>query len=326
MAKIAGTNSSERLYGFDTNDAIYGYGGNDVLYGYGGADVLYGGAGNDVLYGGAGDDDLFGGTGTNSLFGGTGRDFFVVGARSSAASTNTIRDFDFDLDKIDVAAWGVSDFSQVKILLGTASNGSATLNATFSGVSNVLQVAGVAKAELEASDFAYSTAAAQSIRGTNAADTLFGSRGADDIRGNGGNDRLLGGVGDDDLFGGAGNDQLWGGAGSDLLAGDAGADSFAFFSVSDMTSKSGRDVILDFQTDLDVIDFSNLDADATVRGNQAFDWVGRTAFSDSGQLRYAYDARSDVTVVYGNTDNDNSAEFALNIDGRYGLIADDFYV
>ncbi len=107
------------FYGTNASESIYGTSSHDVIYGYGGNDYLYGGFGNDHLYGGSGDDDLVGGSGINTLYGGGGYDWFIMSARSTSSSDDLIADFEFGYDKIDVSAWGVSDFSQIKAILGS---------------------------------------------------------------------------------------------------------------------------------------------------------------------------------------------------------------
>jgi serralysin len=140
MAIKRGTNLSEVLDGTSDHDTIYGYGGHDVLSGL---------AGDDSLFGGAGDDDLIGGTGVNDYWGGSGYDWFIMSQRTTAGfSDDVIYDFTFDVDQIDVSAWGVSDFSQILALLSTDGTDSATLNAYFAGHDHVLTIDGVAPDDL----------------------------------------------------------------------------------------------------------------------------------------------------------------------------------
>src|SRR4051794_4097829 len=134
MADIFGTESSETLNGTSGNDNIFGRGGNDTLDGRGGNDRLDGGSGNDTLFGGSGNDILIGGDGINDLVGDTGADLFTVSARTSTAfSDDLIWDFTFDVDRTDLSAWGVSDFSQIEALLQFDAFGDATLNAFYAG-------------------------------------------------------------------------------------------------------------------------------------------------------------------------------------------------
>jgi Ca2+-binding RTX toxin-like protein len=82
------------------------------------------------------------------------------------------------------------------------------------------------------------------------ADTINGGAGDDRIYGGAGRDRLLGGDGNDSLSGGSQNDFLDGGKGNDRLRGDSGADTFLF------ALGSGRDLVVDFQDNVDTIRIS----------------------------------------------------------------------
>ena len=217
MAVIQGNNSSEVLNGTSSSDTIFGAGGNDELYGHGGDDLLDGGTGNDFLDGGSGNDSLIGGLGVNDLQGGSGLDLFVMSQRSLAGfSDDLVYDFTFDEDKVDLSAWGVSDFAQVTALLAVDSTGSATLNAFYGGLDHVLTLDGIWPGDLIASDFIYADPAALNVAGTTSDDVLFGSRNNDVLQGLAGRDILLGGQGDDQLYGGTGLNDLIGGTGNDL--------------------------------------------------------------------------------------------------------------
>ncbi len=313
MATIYGHNYSETINGTSLSDTIYGYGGNDRIFGN---------SGNDVIYGGAANDYLSGGLGANDLWGGTGFDRFAVSIRGTGSSDDWIGDFQFDVDQIDVSLWAVSDFSQIKALIGNATTGSATLNATYGGYNHYLTVSGKPASQLISADFIYSNGGAKNQTGTVYADTLFGSRYADTLNGSGGNDNLLGGIGNDRLIGGSGNDDLFGGSGYDLMTGGTGFDEFHFIALSDSTPTTSRDRITDFQLDVDTIDLSDLDARAATSGNQAFAWVGGGAFTAAGQLRYSYSGTD--TIISGNTDTDSASEFQIVLTGHFTLIAGDF--
>ena len=234
MADIFGTDFSETLRGTSGNDNIFGRGGNDTLYGNGGNDRLDGGAGNDVLFGGSGNDILIGGDGVNDLIGDSGFDVFTVSPRTAAGfSDDLVWDFQFDVDHVDLTAWGVSDFSQVQALLQFDPYGDATMNAYYAGQDHWLTLNNIDPRDLISTDFVYADPAAITATGTALDDVMFGSRyndvltggaGFDTLLGGLGNDGLNGGTGNDDLIGGDGNDRLAGGADSDFLEGDAGAD------------------------------------------------------------------------------------------------------
>ena len=130
--------------------------------------------------------------------------------------------------------------------------------------------------------------------------------GADLIEGGAGRDRILGGVGNDTLRGGfdsdtlSGNDQddiLTGGGGKDRLLGGAGADRFDFNLQSDSKAGGLRDVIRDFDDGADRIDFSTLDAQSGMAGNQAFSFIGTGDFTGQGQIRAMQDGTSVIVSV-----------------------------
>ena len=221
------------FYGSNSSETIYGTSSHDVIYGYGGNDRLFGGYGNDHLYGGSGDDDLYGGAGINTLYGGYGDDWFIMNARSSASSDDLIADFEFGNDAIDVSAWGVSDFSQIKAIL-TSYYGDARLNAFAGGYNHVLTIDSVAPSQLVAQDFVYSGGGGRNVVGTAYNDTMFGSRYNDTLNGGNGHDILLGGYGNDILVGSYGNDDLHGGAGYDVMTGGAGYDAFNFDAITEL--------------------------------------------------------------------------------------------
>lgn len=88
------------------------------------------------------------------------------------------------------------------------------------------------------------------LRGGQGDDALDGGDCRDFLRGGQGNDVLDGGSGRDWLNGGRGDDTIEGGTGNDMLSGGAGADHFVF------ASDAGCDVIVDFQSGVDQLDFS----------------------------------------------------------------------
>lgn len=131
--------------------------------------------------------------------------------------------------------------------------------------------------------------------------------------GGSGNDLLVGGTDHDSLSGNAGRDTLIGGLGHDTLSGGAGADIFRFTSLAEMGSASTAcDTITDFRRGEDKLDLSRIDADGSSSGDEAFGsliLVTNGSFSAAGQLRFA------GGVLYGNTDLDADAEFAIALTG-----------
>jgi hypothetical protein len=90
-----------------------------------------------------------------------------------------------------------------------------------------------------------------------------------------------------------------------------------------ITPKS-RDTITDFNhSENDKIDLSVIDANIKLVGDQAFKFIGSTAFNKtdaSGQLRF--DAVSHI--LYGSTNADSKPEFSILLNGVSILVAADF--
>ncbi|MBV7565535.1 M10 family metallopeptidase C-terminal domain-containing protein [Pseudomonas sp. PDM27] len=135
---------------------------------------------------------------------------------------------------------------------------------------------------------------------------------------------LDGGSGNDSLSGGEGNDRLIGGAGKDTLVGGNGNDIFDFNALSEMGVTSATwDVLSGFVRGQDKIDLSTLDANLATAANDAFSGtlLASTAnFTAAGQLKLV------SGVLYGNTDVDVTAEFAIQLTGITSLAAGDFFL
>ncbi len=101
---LGGGLGGDRITAGAGDDKVYGGDGNDHLDGNDGHDVLFNGAGDDTLIGGAGNDTLWGGPGDDQLTGGAGIDYFGFVKGSGA---DTIKDFEFGVDSLDLAAFGI---------------------------------------------------------------------------------------------------------------------------------------------------------------------------------------------------------------------------
>jgi Ca2+-binding RTX toxin-like protein len=146
-----------------------------------------------------------------------------------------------------------------------------------------------------------------------------------DVSGGNDADILMGGKEANSFFGDAGLDKLTGGLGADLLTGGAEADQFIYKSARDSSVKAGgQDTIMDFtQVQNDRINLTAIDADTKSGGNQKFDFIGSEAFSgNAGELRFKQ-VVSD-TVIYGDTNGDGRADFAIKLDTAVTLTAGDF--
>ena len=247
---------------------------------------IYAGFGHVDLTGGAGSDGFFFGEGgrfdaTDRVNGGSGRDD-QIGLRGNYAS-------------------------QIVFQAGTMHNVDTIA---------VLTAHGVAGAEAPAYSYNLKTddgnlAAGDKLTVTGvllAADehlTFDGSAETDghfDLRGGAGTDTLIGGHQSDSLFGGLGADQLTGGEGND---------TFLFRSAGESTA-SAQDDVLDF-TSGDVFNLSTIDADTTTCGNQAFNFIGTSAFAGhAGELRVE-DQGGGSWLVQGDVDGDGIADLQIHV-------------
>jgi Ca2+-binding RTX toxin-like protein len=136
--------------------------------------------------------------------------------------------------------------------------------------------------------------------------------------------RLFGGKSADTLKGGAQADYLHGNLGADMLAGGGGADLFRYDNVAESNSAS-LDHILDFTPGTDRIELSRIDANTLAAGDQAFSWIGSSAFTGSaGELR-AFESGGSW-FVEGDTNGDGAADLViqLTLQGPTPLGAGDF--
>jgi Ca2+-binding RTX toxin-like protein len=116
------------------------------------------------------------------------------------------------------------------------------------------------------------------------------------------------------VIGNDGNNIIDGGPdGIDTLTGGAGADTFVFIERALGDTVATADVITDFRrTQSDRIDLSKIDADSTVSGNQAFDYLGTGAFTgEAGQLHL--ETIGGNRYLTGDLDGDGAADFYIHL-------------
>jgi Ca2+-binding RTX toxin-like protein len=139
---------------------------------------------------------------------------------------------------------------------------------------------------------------------------LYGREGDDDIFGQSGDDLIFAGSGSDFVDGGSGDDDIYGETGKDFLKGGTGFDYFYFRTRSEAGNGSQRDVIQDFQSGVDKVDLSDIDANIYLSGNQAFSYISSNIFTGlRGQLRYA------SNVLSGDVNGDKFADFQIEVVG-----------
>jgi RTX toxins and related Ca2+-binding proteins len=354
----------ENAIGGSGNDTITGNAANNDLRGRDGNDLIYGGDGNDRLWGDAGNDTLDGGAGSDRMEGGTGDDVYYVdsvgdqiieyanqGADTVIASiTYTLTD---NVENLELTGDGnINGFGNA---LDNMLKGNDMNNALVGGAGNDTLIGG------GGDDTLYGDAGADRMEGgtgddryyvdnigdqvienaNEGIDTVFASisytlpdnvenltlsgRGNLNGYGNSLDNVLKGSNGSNMLEGGAGNDILQGGLGADTLTGGLGADTFVYTLTQD-SLLTARDSILDFVRGEDKLDFRQLDANSTISGLQKFSFIGDELFSAAGQLRFEYNEATDTGTLYGNTDMDNIANFAIDLAHLTLLTASDLLV
>ena len=273
--------------------------GSFTFYGGFGVETLTGGAGNDGFYFGPGrfgaGDTIDGGGGTDNQLGLRG-DYFIdwgVPGPGVSPTLNNIQTIALlsDMDP-NFTPIGDGDFDY-SITFGVGQ--------VVSGESLTVNGGGL---------------------GANETMTVFGSQVEGTLR-------LIGGAADDVLFGGEGNDIIFGGKGADGLAGSNGADTFVYTDANQSTATS-TDTIQDFTHAIDRLDFSQIDADPNSGGDQAFTYIGSSAFSGLGaasaaQLRlFQVDASSSLWQVEGDLNGDGNADLVLQLHSDVAPTVGDF--
>lgn len=290
---------------------------------------------NDKLTGNAGNNVLDGGKGADTLAGGMGNDTYVVDSVSDVvqeAANTSATNYGIDLVKSSVT-YNLTDTDGTGGLGANIENlmliGTGNINATGNALNNVIYANNGVNiidggSGSDTLSFQYVTTSLTTgvtlnlgVVSSTSYSTASGISGADKVKGIehlvGSNyaDTLTGNSGANSLNGGAGADKLLGGLGKDTLTGGAGNDVFVFNALNETGLDNVTwDVITDFVSG-DKIDISALDANSVMTGNQAFSAVisSATAFSTAGQLKLS------GGVLYGNTDTDSAAEFAIQVTG-----------
>jgi Ca2+-binding RTX toxin-like protein len=286
----------------------------------------------DILTGNTGSNALNGGTGADTLTGGDGGDtYYVDNAGDKVIETNAVASTG-GIDRVDsyLSAYTLdANVENGRILSsGTASlTGNSLNNLLYAGAgSNVLDGA----TGTDTVSYLHATAGvkaslaiiAAQVTGGSGSDTLLN---IENLSGSNYADTLIGSTGNNVLSGGAGSDILIGGLGADKLTGGTRADRFVFKALAEMgLTSSTRDTITDFSSsEGDKINLLGVDANTALTGNQAFTFLGMlSAFTGdaTGQLRF--DAATHI--LYGSTDADTAAEFAIALTGVSSLSAADF--
>lgn len=332
---IAGTPASQALIGYghadwiraaEGNDTVLGLGGDDDLAGNQGNDRLEGGDGNDTLRGGLGDDRLDGGAGRNLLLGGEGHDSLASGYGTQG---DTLEGWSGNDELIGgPAADALHGGAGRDLIRGAAGNdwidAGADDDYVDGGAGDDTLIGGSHGVSGDTLGYTNRQAAVRvSLASSDAQDTggagIDRISGFENLLGSSFNDLLIGDDNPNYLDAGPGADTICGGLGPDFLIGGAGADTFLFRRRLEAGLGASRDVIHDFRSG-DRIDLSALDADHSLVGNQAFQFIGAAPFSGFGQLRYTVVAG--FGSLEGNLIGSLEADFALQLNGAPPLTAE----
>ena len=237
-------------YVLATIEALTGTKFNDSITGGASALVIDGGLGDDTIRGGAGNDGIFGGAGADMLFGGGGADNFAyrVAAESSGASIDTIADFVAGQDSVDISLMALT-----AVVLTRTLTGGTILTANAGGtafqINFLTNIAGTDLAGL---------AAGITVNGSNNGEALNGS-----------------------VFG----DTITGGLGADTITTADGVDIIRYTAASQSTP-GASDLITDFATGIDKLDFSTLaPTDVTLVNNAGTIEVNATTAGGAIRVR-----------------------------------------
>ncbi len=331
-AGFFGDGEDNVILGGALDNILRGGAGHDTIDGGLGDDLIGGGGGHDLLSGGAGVDTLNGGAGNDVLSGGAGDDVFQV---SSNPWGDTILDFG-DGDVIDLSTMDANAElagMQAFTFIGSAALAKAgDLGVYFDVANKITHVSadlnGDGKGDIDivlkglvnlgAADFRLT--AVEKPPTVRDSANFNGTNGDDRLIGNDRDNVISGLAGDDVIRGGAGNDELVGHRGDDLLWGGEGADRFDFNEARNF----GVDIVMDFETGVDRIDLSDVDANRMKAGVQAFSFIGGGALANAGDLGAYQDHERGVTLVRGDTDGDGASDFTIVLDGVKSLSAGDF--
>jgi Ca2+-binding RTX toxin-like protein len=327
--------------------AIIGTSGNDAaIAGTAGVDYQIGLAGNDTLLASAGDDKVDGGIGTDTYsLAATAADATINLATGTSSSAATGNDLLFGIENLIASAGNdiIRDSSVANNLQGgngndtfimsvdntrdTITGGGGTDTADYSAFTTNLSV-NLGTLILPTTVTGSGTTAATSDQLGDNIENFIGGSGADSITGT---------TGSNILVGGAGADTITGGQGADTLTGGLGADKFVISAVQLLglstydtgTTAATRDVITDFVSGVDKIDFSGIDSNYT----GVFDFSNGTfsaltfgtTFTAANQLRYHYEGVgvNEITVIEGNVNANLAADFQIALIGHITFVAAD---
>ncbi len=323
-----GTGKDDKLTGSSSSESIYGFDGNDAIDGGFGTDRMFGGRGNDIYIVGSQTEIVI-----EKL--GEGADTIRSGVNYSLADTDGALGNGGNVENLELT--GTAKIDGTGNALNNVLTGNSAVNTLNGGRGNDRLDGGGAADVLiggDGNDTYIVDQTTETVKelvnegrdtvqssvsftlGANVEYLVLTGSAAVDATGNGGANALTGN---------AAANVITGGGGRDVLTGGVGGDTFDFNSAKESTGGKTHDLIKDFKHLTDQIDVSSIDADVTQGGKQGFTFLDvlDSAFSGTpGELRFVTSGSN--TMIEGNTDNDQAAEFQIELTGRIALSIADF--
>ncbi|NVO29489.1 calcium-binding protein [Donghicola sp. C2-DW-16] len=278
-----GNNLGNYIKGNGGNNTIAGGFGEDLILGGGGDDDIDGGRHNDTIKSGSGNDTIDGGSGSDTIEAGSGDDTVVIGGRN---------------DGDDISGGEGRDWIEMNF-------GSNGRNVIIDLDDGLISSPRNASGGFSSMDIAAYIDGFENVQGSNKGDYIYGNDQANIILGQGGGDYIYAGLGRDTVYGGAGKDKIY-------LGDDRKRDIVVFGDYND-SKKFRSDKIFDFDVSKDVFNFSKMDFDLSLQGDQAADnasipgvriangiWLGETMFGDA--------------EIFADVDGNKRADFRIVVD------------
>jgi Ca2+-binding RTX toxin-like protein len=349
---LDGGKGRDVLDGGSENDTLSGGEDADLLKGGSGDDVLSGGTGADTMIGGTGHDSYVVDSLDDRIIENLGEGIDTVVVKVDNFDLGTISTVE-NMVVHSATAFGSELANRIEIANQSYIDARGGFDVVVGGYGNDTELGGDGNDTLLgnsgqdslngglghdslngglSSDWLDGGVGNDILDGDAEHDIISGGAGLDTLIGGLGNDLLTGGNQADRLEGGAGRDTLVGGQDADLLYGGANQDIFRFTSASDSTTTL-RDTVFDFQASKllygldgsvtrqinDRLDLTQIDANTTMAGNQAFTWTGTgNVFKSAGDLWAS--VSSVATTVYGDTNGDGIADFEVYLVGVTGAV------
>lgn len=313
-----------------------------IIYLGGGTDSLTGGVNNDIVQGGDGAETIFllGDKATGVIDLEFVGDVYFTGLATASDKNDSI---DGGLGLADAYVVGEYDAFNDEFISGigdTFINLDSLITGhsdnALTGLSSGVMLTANTAYGLDISGDATGLTTKDTVKGFEWAaggdgnDVIFGNASANLLLGGNpdgdgaGNDALYGFAGNDTLATGDGDDVLVGGTGKDTLSGGDGSDIFVYDLLADSTLLStGRDLITDFDTTSDVLDFSSFKKVSTDLTNLSFTFLGTNeAFN---KVAGTAEARA-IYTAYGtqfqlDSNGDGKVDFAIDFLGKLDITA-----